>query len=217
MNPEMAQLMKHPLRPRMAAIARDAGEAVRFAGGWLFDQAMLGWEVHVLTADSSAARALSILGVQAHDLDDALASEVPFGACLRVVAIPADLYRCDERVRLMARGVLGTGASGPGELRLWGGDEPADPRLTWGPQCSTTRVSHTLSLATRAFKAQALVAASVPAPGGVVGGTEVFRRVTITATAPVQALGGAASGAPRAVLVRTTDNPGADLFVRLPR
>jgi len=209
MNPEMAQLVQHPLRPRMAAIARDAGEAVRFAGGWLFDQAMLGWEVHVLTADSSAARALSILGVQAHDLDGVLASEARFGTCLRAVAIPAGLYRSDARVRPIADAVLRPGGSGPGELRLWDGDESADPCLTWGPQCSTTRVSHTLSLATRAFKAQALVAASVPAPGGVVGSTEVFRRVTVTPTAPVQALGGA-------VLARTTDNPRAGLLMRLP-
>ncbi len=43
------------------------------AGGWLFDQVMAGWDVTVITVDSSDPRPLRILGVRAGVLDAVLA------------------------------------------------------------------------------------------------------------------------------------------------
>jgi hypothetical protein len=138
----------------MAVLAPSAAEVVRFAGGWLFDQGMAGWEVNVLTRDHSDPRALRILGAQAHDLDTTLASPVVLGPCLQAIAVRSDLYSSDARVRRMVRNVLD---AGPAELRLWGDMQPAS--LVRGAK----PVLHQLSMAARAFKAEALAAASVSA------------------------------------------------------
>jgi hypothetical protein len=90
--------MRHSLRPRMIAIAPSAAEAVRYAGGWLFDQAMAGWDGTVVTADDGDPRPLDILGVRARNFDALLAAPV-LGLRLRAIALRADLYQDDERVR----------------------------------------------------------------------------------------------------------------------
>ena len=76
-----------------------------------------------------------------------------------------DLYQADERVRRL---VLAAAESGRAEIRLWGEGWPADFGRSGDP------VSHRLSLAARAFKAQALAAADLP--GAPTQETEVFRR-----------------------------------------
>ena len=156
--------MRHSLRPRLAAIAPTAAEAVRYAGGWLFDQVMAGWDVAVITADDGDPRPLDILGVRAGNFDALFAAPV-LGPRLRAVALPADLYHDDERVRRL---VLAAAESGRAEIRLWGEGRPADFGVSGDP------VSHRLSLAARAFKAQALAAADLP--GAPAQETEVFRR-----------------------------------------
>src|SRR5258708_22935893 len=83
-------------KPRVAAVARDAAEVVRFAGGWLFDQAMAGWEVNVLTRDDGNLQSLRILGAHPHDLAPVLESTAALGQCLRAIAIPAQLYLSDS-------------------------------------------------------------------------------------------------------------------------
>jgi hypothetical protein len=147
---------------------------VRSAGGWLFDQAMAGWDVTVITADHADPRPATILGARARDLDTVLTSAV-WGPCLQAVAVQADLYDDDPRVRRL---VLGTLDGLPGEVRLWGEGWPSDLDAA-GP------VGHELSVAARAFKAQALAAlpalpppaaASAPDPGEP---TEVFRRAKL--------------------------------------
>jgi hypothetical protein len=138
-------------------------EVVRSAGGWLFDQVMAGWDVTVLTADHADARPASILGARARDLDTMLASPV-WGPCLQAIAVRADLYDSDARVRDM---VLRALDAGPAEVRLWGEGWPADLDSTADP------VRHRLSVAARAFKAQALAAAAVSVDPGE--DTEVFR------------------------------------------
>jgi hypothetical protein len=40
-----------PLRPRLDAIAPSLADVVPSAGGWLFGQAMAGWDITVNTAD----------------------------------------------------------------------------------------------------------------------------------------------------------------------
>src|SRR5271155_4037881 len=90
--------VRHSLRPRMTAIAPSAAEAVRYAGGWLFDQAMAGWDVTVVTADDGDPRPLDILGVRARTFDAVFAAPL-LGPGLQAIALRADLYHDDERVR----------------------------------------------------------------------------------------------------------------------
>jgi hypothetical protein len=137
---------------------------VRHAGGWLFDQALAGWEVAVLTADHADPRPLRILGARSYDLETVLAGP-PTGRCLQAIAVQANLYRSDARVRQMVYQALNRSLD---DVRLWGGDWPEDLDRSAGP------LRHRLSMAARAFKAQALAAASAPAD--VSEDTEVFRR-----------------------------------------
>ena len=147
----------------MTAIAPSAAEAVRYAGGWLFDQVMAGWDVTVITAESGDRRPLDILGVRARSFDSVFAAPV-LGPCLQAIALRTDLYH-DERVRRL---VLAAAEAGRAEIRLWGEVWPADFDGSGDP------VSHRLSLAARAFKAQALAAADLS--GAPTAETEVFRR-----------------------------------------
>ena len=157
-------LLRHSLRPRLAVIAPYIAEAVRSAGGWLFDQVMAGWDVTVLTADDADARPLQILGVRATDLETVLARQVR-GSCLQGIAVRTDLYGADARIRRMVSEALDSGLA---EVRLWGEGWPGgldeEAGLVW----------HRLSFAARAFKAQALAAAAA-VPGAASEETEEFR------------------------------------------
>ncbi|MGH3677248.1 MAG: hypothetical protein ACRDU5_16195, partial [Mycobacterium sp.] len=117
-----------------------------------------------LIGDHSDERPLQILGVETADLESALAlwAERPHP---QTVAVAADLFESDERVR---RGVLGALEQGLTEVTLWGDSWPAGLDDSVGP------VAHHLSAAARAFKTQALAAADDP-DAGLVGDTETFR------------------------------------------
>jgi hypothetical protein len=154
-------------------IAPDVAEVVRCAGGWMFDQVMAGWDVTVVTADRTDARPLRILGTRLVDLEGALARPVD-GPCLQATAVQAELYDSDPRVRRFVLEVLD---KDQGEVRVWGDAWPDDLD---GGTCSVT---HRLSLAARAFKAQALAAVAVPADPGEVA--EVFRKGAIRRPSPV--------------------------------
>jgi hypothetical protein len=140
---------------------------VRFAGGWLFDRVMAGWDVTVLIADRPDDRPLQILGVGILDLEDAL-REMESGARPRprpqALAAAADLFGCDPRVR---QGVLQALSHGATEVTLWGETWPAELEESVGP------VQHRLSVAAQMFKGQALAAAAVSE--GASGQTETFR------------------------------------------
>jgi hypothetical protein len=153
---------------------------VREAGGWLFDQAMAGWDVTVITTDHPDPRPLRMLG--ARDRDIQVLRQVPVaGQCLQAVTVRADLYESDPAVHDL---VLAAVAIGGAEIRVWGDRWPAG--LGGGPDL----VSHHLSIAARAFKAQALAAVAATArppaaPGQAAPGApgdgaspevEVFRR-----------------------------------------
>jgi hypothetical protein len=156
-------VVPHSLRVRLTVIAPGLAELVPYAGGWLFDQAMAGWDVAVLTAGQADPRPLRILGARGYDLETVLA--VPLaGRCLQAIAVQANLYRADARVRRMVYRALDPNLA---EVRLWGGDWPED--LDGG----TRPVRHQLSVAARAFKAQALAAAA--APDAVSDDIEEFR------------------------------------------
>jgi hypothetical protein len=151
------------VRYRLDVVATDVVDVVRFAGGWLFDRAMAGWDVTVLVADHPDERPLRILGVQILDLEHALAT-AGHRPPPQTLAAAADLFNCDPRVR---QGVLQALDQGATEVTLWGQTWPVELDSQVG------RVEHRLSAAAQAFKGQALAAAGISAPE--IGRTEVFR------------------------------------------
>jgi hypothetical protein len=119
---------------------------------------MAGWDVTVLTADQGDSRPLEILGARVRDLEAILALPL-VGGCLQAVAVRADLYESDERVRGMVLRAVGEGQA---DIRFWGDFRHEDHGT------GAARLSHRLSFAARAFKAQALAAAATSAdPAGV--------------------------------------------------
>jgi hypothetical protein len=144
-------------------VAADVADVVRFAGGWLFDRTMAGWDVTVLVADHPDERPLQILGAQVVDLEYALATAGQRRPP-QTLAVAADLFDCDSRVR---QGVLQALDQGATEVTLWGQTWPAELDDTVG------LVQHRLSAAAQAFKAQALAAAGVSASS--IGAIETFR------------------------------------------
>ncbi len=159
------------MRYRLDVVAASVVDVVRFAGGWLFDRAMAGWDVTVLLTDDLADhpddRPLQILGAQTLDLEIALAS-VETRPRPQALAAAADLFGCDPRVR---QGVLQALDHGVTEVTLWGETWPAELDDTVG------LVQHRLSTAAQTFKAQALAAALnvEGAPQSSIGHTETFR------------------------------------------
>ncbi len=139
------------MRYRLDVVAADVADAVRCAGGWLFDRAMAGWDVTVLVADHRDDRPLQILGAQILDLEYALATAGQRPPP-QTLAVAADLFDCDPRVR---EGVLQALDQGATEVTLWGQTWPAELDSHVG------LVQHRLSAAARAFKAQAFAAAAL--------------------------------------------------------
>ena len=132
---------------------------------------MAGWDATVVTADEADERPLRILGVRGHDLEDALTFPVQ-GWCLQAIAVRAELYRADERVRCLVRNAAEADHT---DIRVWGDEWPDDL------DGKTDLVAHRLSAAARAFKAQALasVASAAAAAFEPASCTEVFRRAAI--------------------------------------
>jgi hypothetical protein len=162
------------MRYRLDVVASSVVDVVRFAGGWLFDRAMAGWDVTVLLTDlvdHPDDRPLQILGAQILDLEYALAaigSEAETRPRPQALAAAADLFGCDSRVR---QGVLQALDHGVTEVTLWGESWPAELDDSVG------LVQHRLSMAAQIFKGQALAAALnvEGVPVSSVGHTETFR------------------------------------------
>ncbi|MBU8810464.1 hypothetical protein [Mycolicibacterium goodii] len=154
------------MRYRLDVVAPCVVDAVRHAGGWLVDRVMAGWDVTVLIDGDEDVRPLAILGVDTMELEGVLKSweNRPHP---QTVAVAADLFNSDKRVRY---GVLGALEQGLTEVTLWGEECPAD--------LSVRPARHELSAAARAFKAQALTAAKHPDATSV-GATETFRTGTM--------------------------------------
>lgn len=151
------------MRYRLDVVAATVVDVVRFAGGWLFDRSMAGWDVSVLVADHPDDRPLQILGARVVDLEDALAA-AQSRPRPQALAAAADLFGCDSRVR---QGVLQALDHGVTEVTLWGENWPAELDDSVG------LVQHRLSMAARTFKAQALAAAALPQVS--IGHVETFR------------------------------------------
>jgi hypothetical protein len=140
--------------------------AVRFAGGWLFDRVMAGWDVTVHLTHHADTRPLEILGARVVDLERTLASRawVPFPQAL---AVDADLCCNDERVRMLVHEAAEPGQT---EITFFSDRWPAER------EGGAPAVCHRLSVAARAFKAHALAAAQVSVDA--IDPTESFRSDT---------------------------------------
>jgi hypothetical protein len=148
---------------RLDVVASNVVDVVKFAGGWLFDRAMAGWEVTVLLTDHPDDRPLHILGAKTLDLESVLAS-VETRPRPQALAAAADLLGSDPRVRA---GVLQALDHGVTEVTLWGKTWPAELDDSVG------RVQHQLSTAAQTFKAKALAAAASRVSS--IGPVESFR------------------------------------------
>ncbi|PRC45839.1 hypothetical protein C6A85_93140 [Mycobacterium sp. ITM-2017-0098] len=130
---------------QVEVVADSVAEAVRCAGGLMFDRRRMGWRVSVVTNDTAHRRALTILGARPEmpgEGDEALAGQ---DRIVRCRVLPLDLCTTDPSIALK-RGFL----QGYSELLLWHRD--VDSELA-GP---LHPVRHELSAAARTFKAQAL-------------------------------------------------------------
>jgi hypothetical protein len=150
------------MRYRLDVVAPTVVDAVTFAGGWIYDRVMAGWDVTVLIANDEEVRPLEILGAEVRDLETVLAAweDRPHP---QTVAVAADLFDSDPRVREHVLNALDQGAT---EVTLWGERLPAELDE------SVDSVEHHLSAAARAFKTQALSACE---SGAAVTHTETFR------------------------------------------
>jgi hypothetical protein len=150
------------MRYRLDVVAPTALDAVRFAGGWVYDRVMAGWDVTVLIGSRDDVRPLDILGAQTLDLESVLGAweDRPHP---QTVAVAADLLQADARVRHHVLNALDQGAT---EVTLWGERLPAELDHT------VDSVQHHLSAAARAFKSQALAAANQATDVGL---CETFR------------------------------------------
>ncbi|MEB3020181.1 hypothetical protein [[Mycobacterium] crassicus] len=150
------------LRYRLNVIALEVAGLVASAGGWLYHRVANGWDVTVAVPGQQNLRPLQILGVRTVDLESELSAPVGTwaGQCLAVVAeATVTDARIRQRVQLALRHSLT-------EVVVWGESWQLDRRLH--------PVRHLPTVAGRAFKSQALLAAGTPV-GTRAGGPELFR------------------------------------------
>ncbi|MCV7102153.1 hypothetical protein [Mycobacterium palustre] len=135
---------------RLDVVADSAADIVQFAGGWLYDRVMAGWEVTALLTHECDTRPLRILGVRAAapEARSALA-----GSTSHCLAVSAEAFSADPLVRDKVLKSLGDRLT---EVALWGEGWPL------GVNRSVTRAQHVLSAAARRFKGYALAAAGIP-------------------------------------------------------
>ncbi|MCV7283420.1 hypothetical protein H7J88_27660 [Mycolicibacterium flavescens] len=137
------------MRYRLDVVAPTVVDAVTYAGGWIYDRVMAGWDVTVLVGGDEDVRPLTILGADTLELQSVLA-DWEGRPHPQTVAVAANLIDRDPRVLQHVRNALEHGGT---EVTLWGERVPADL------DSSVDSVEHHLSAAARAFKTKALAAA----------------------------------------------------------
>jgi hypothetical protein len=150
------------MRYRFEVVSASVADVVSFAGGWLFDRVMAGWDVTVLVDGREDLRPIQILGADTLDLETALVTW-PERPRPHALAVSMDLIGMDSRIRTDVQDALDRGTT---EVTLWGDRWPTDLDRT------VDTVEHRLSAAARAFKSQALAALELPALA--VGAAETF-------------------------------------------
>jgi hypothetical protein len=135
---------------RIDVVASSVEDLVRSAGGWLFDRISQGWTVNASMTAPGDFRALQILGIRTAStrIDPGADIDVP-----SPLAAGAEPFVSDARVR---GSIVAAFTRGEAEVTLWGDSLPR--RLNR----NVKTVEHRLSAAARMFKAQALLAASIP-------------------------------------------------------
>lgn len=154
------------MRYRLNVVAPNVDDAVRAAGGWMFDRVMAGWDVRVMVAEGGDFRPLRIIGAEIADLETELVRG-PAGTHPNALAVAAELYGRDGRIREGVRQALEHGGT---EVTLWGDFWPSELDRSVGS------VQHRLTVAARAFKAQALTAAGI---ADEPGWAETFRSAAL--------------------------------------
>jgi hypothetical protein len=139
-------------RCRVDVVAPSVVEAVLFAGGFMFDRVMAGWDVRALVTDDPDERPLQILGAAMFSLETELASADP-APRPRTLVVAGDLYASDGRVKRRVRAALDDPSI---ELALWG-ETPTELRRRLDV------MRYQLSAAATVFKSHALLAADAPA------------------------------------------------------
>ena len=133
----------------LAVIGLDVADVVRSAGGWMCERVRAGWRVTVLMPAGSDTRPLRVLGVNPAQLETDYGSLwTSFPAAL---AMASGVVVTDERVARDVRKALLRGVT---EVTFWGEASLSDV------DAPVDLVQHRLSGVARAFKAQALIAAS---------------------------------------------------------
>jgi len=142
-------------------------DVVQYVGGWLFDQMMAGWQVHVGVGAGQDVKPLQILGVGPQpdpgpeSCQDG--SSTPYRA---TIAVAAEVLDRDENLSFEVAEAL---RSGTAEVLVWGNPMSED----WERGKSLSDVEYPMSTAARAFKAYAMKAAAVQADSA--RSVEVFR------------------------------------------
>jgi len=139
------------IRYQLCVIARDVGELVELAGGWMCDRILAGWDVNVGISEPRDLRPLQILGVTLVAQQRLRLISDDGGTA--AIAIAPGIFENDNHIRSEVLEALDQGAN---EVTFVGTSLPSDldGRLA--------RRRHRLSGAARAFKTHALAAAAVP-------------------------------------------------------
>jgi hypothetical protein len=147
------------IRYQLCVVARDVGELVDLAGGWICDRILAGWDVSVAVSDPRNLLPLQILGVTL--VTQQRLGLINDGSGATSIAIAPGIFENNNHIRSEVLQALDQGAI---EVTFVGPSLPSDldGRLN--------RRQHRLSGAARAFKTHALAAATVPRAN--IGATE---------------------------------------------
>jgi hypothetical protein len=138
-------------RYQLCVAAHDVGELVAFAGGWMCDRTLAGWDVSVALSEPHDLRPLQILGITTLVTHQRFASVSDGGATASIAVAPV-IFENNHHIRGMVLEALDQPAI---EVTFWGPSTPSDLHG------QLARRQHRLSGAARAFKAHALAAAAV--------------------------------------------------------
>jgi hypothetical protein len=139
------------IRYQLCVVARDVGELVDLAGGWICDRILAGWDVSVAVSEPRDLRPLQILGVTLVTQQRLRLIKDDSGTAS--IAFTPGIFENNNHIRSEVLQALDQGAN---EVTFVGPSLPSDldGRLA--------KRQHRLSKAARAFKAHALAAATVP-------------------------------------------------------
>jgi hypothetical protein len=147
------------IRYHLCVVARDVGELVDLAGGWICDRILAGWDVSVAVSQPRDLRPLQILGVTL--VTQQRLRLVTTGSGAAAIAIAPGIFENNNHIRSEVLQALDQGGI---EVTFVGPSLPSDL------DGQLDRRQHRLSGAARAFKAHALAAAAVS--GSAINNTE---------------------------------------------